>query len=359
MRRKTRELKIGGVRVGGDAPVSVQSMTNTDTADIASTVAQIKALESAGCEIVRVAVPDMDAATSIGRIKKEITIPVIADIHFDWKLALASIDEGVDGLRINPGNIGSRERIKEVVRAASARKVPIRIGVNSGSLEKELLSKYGHPTAEALAESALRHVSILEDMDFREIKVSLKSSSVRLTIDSYRLLAKKVDYPFHIGVTEAGTIFSGTVKSSVGLGVLLSEGIGDTMRVSLTCDPVDEVRVGWEILKSLELRKRGINLISCPTCGRIKLDCVSIALEIERRLSHVQEPLNIAVMGCAVNGPGEAMGSDVGVAGGDGVGLIYVKGKSVRKVKEKEIVDAVIDEVNRVLRERADPPSKP
>ena len=353
MRRKTRELRIGGVKVGGGAPISVQSMTNTDTANVEATVSQIKALEKAGCEIVRVAVPDMAAAESLKPIKKEIGIPIIADIHFDWRLALKAHDMGVDGLRLNPGNIGSNERVKAVVKEARDRKVPIRIGVNAGSLEKDILSRYGHPRAEALVESAMRHIMILEDMDFRDIKVSLKASSVRMTIESYRLLSEKVDYPFHIGVTEAGTLFSGTVKSSVGLGVLLSEGIGDTLRVSLTGDPVDEVRVGWEILKSLELRKRGINLVSCPTCGRIKLDCVSIALEVEKRLSHIEEPLNIAIMGCVVNGPGEAIGSDVGLAGGDGVGLIYVKGKPVRKVREEDAVNALIEEVGKVLKERA------
>ncbi|MBI5491629.1 MAG: flavodoxin-dependent (E)-4-hydroxy-3-methylbut-2-enyl-diphosphate synthase [Deltaproteobacteria bacterium] len=352
MRRKTREMKLGGLSVGGDAPVSVQSMANTNTADVAATVAQIKSLEAAGCEIVRVAVPDMEAARAIGNIRRHIDIPLIADIHFDWRLALASLDEGVEGLRLNPGNIGAKERVKEVVRAAKDRGVPIRIGVNAGSLEKDILSKYGHPTAEALVESAMRHISILEDMDFRDIKVSLKASGVPLTVESYRLLAKKVDYPFHIGITEAGTVFSGAIKSAVGLGILLAEGIGDTLRVSLTGDPVDEVRAGWEILKSLELRKRGINIISCPTCGRIKLDSIKIAAEVEKRLQHITEPVNVAVMGCVVNGPGEAGEADVGIAGGDGVGLIYVKGKPVKKVKEEEIVEALIEEVARVIEAR-------
>lgn len=352
MRRKTRKIKVGGVFVGGDAPISVQSMTNTDTADADSTVAQIKALEAAGCEIVRVAVPDMDAAKAVKRIKRSISIPLIADIHFDWRLALASVESGADALRLNPGNIGAKGRIKEVVRAALERRLPIRIGVNAGSLEKDILSKYGHPTKEALAESAMRHIGILEDLGFYDIKVSLKASSVPLTIESYRLLAGKVDYPFHIGITEAGTLFSGTIKSSVGLGVLLAEGIGDTLRVSLTGDPVDEVKVGWEILKSLELRKRGVNIISCPTCGRIKFDCAAVALEIEKRLSHIKDSINVAIMGCVVNGPGEAVISDVGVAGGDGVGLIYVNGKAVRKVKEEEVADAVVDEVAKVLERR-------
>ncbi|MBI5455174.1 MAG: flavodoxin-dependent (E)-4-hydroxy-3-methylbut-2-enyl-diphosphate synthase [Deltaproteobacteria bacterium] len=348
-RRKTREINIGAVRVGGDAPVTVQSMTNTDTADVRATVAQIKALEYSGCEIVRVAVPNEEAASTLGKIIKEITIPLIADIHFDWRLALKALDEGVQGLRLNPGNIGSKERIGEVVRAAKERGVPIRIGVNAGSLEKDILEKYGHPTKEALVESAMRHVSILEDMDFTDIKISLKASSVPLTVESYRLLATKVDYPFHIGITEAGTTFGGTIKSSVGLGVLLYEGIGDTLRVSLTGDPVDEVKVGWEILKSLGLRKRGVNIISCPTCGRIKFDSIKIATEVEKRLSHIEEPLNVAIMGCVVNGPGEAVESDVGIAGGDGVGLIYVKGEAVRKVKEADIVEALIDEVEKIV----------
>lgn len=352
MGKQTRQIFIGGVAVGGGAPVTVQSMTNTVTSDVASTVAQIKALEAAGCEIVRVAVPDMESAGAIARIKAGVGIPLIADIHFDWRLALKALDGGVDALRLNPGNIGSKDRIAEVVKASKDRGVPIRIGVNAGSLEKDILSKYGHPTAEALLESAMRHISILEDMDFFDIKVSLKASSVPLTIESYRLLSGKVDYPLHIGVTEAGTLFSGAVKSSVGLGVLLAEGIGDTLRVSLTGDPVDEVRVGWEILKALELRRRGINIISCPTCGRIKLDSIRIATEVEKRLSHIVEPVNIAIMGCVVNGPGEAIESDVGIAGGDGVGLIYVAGKVVKKVREEDLVEALIEAVEGVLSNR-------
>lgn len=352
-RRKTRKIMVGGVAVGGDAPVSVQSMTNTNTADVKGTVAQIKALEALGCEIIRVAVPDMDAAKALKKIKKAIAIPLIADIHFDWRLALSAVDAGVDGLRLNPGNIGAKARVQEVVKAAAQKKLPIRIGVNAGSLEKAILASHGgHPTKDALVESALRHIQILEDMGFREIKVSLKASSVPLTIESYRLLAKKVDYPFHIGITEAGTAFSGTIKSAAGLGALLNDGIGDTMRVSLTGDPRDEVRVGWEILKALELRKRGLNIISCPTCGRIKFDCAAIAMEIEKRLSHIEEPVTVAVMGCVVNGPGEAIEADVGVAGGDGVGLIYVKGEAVRKVKQEQAAEAVVDEVMKVLEER-------
>lgn len=345
IRRKTREIKVGSVGVGGSNPVSVQSMTNTNTADVKATVAQIKALTEAGCEIVRVAVPDMDGAGALDSIKKSVSIPVIADIHFDWKLALRALDAGVDGLRLNPGNIGSVERVREIVKAAADRRVPIRIGVNAGSLEKDILERYGHPTAEALVESAMRHIRILEDMDFTDIKVSLKASSVPLTVESYRLLAAKVDYPFHIGITEAGTLFSGTVKSSVGIGMLLGEGLGDTLRVSLTGDPVDEVKVGWEILKSLGMRKRGVNIVSCPTCGRIKLDSIRIAQEVEKRLSNVTEPVTVAIMGCVVNGPGEASEADIGIAGGDGVGLMYVKGEVARKVREADIVDALVEEV--------------
>lgn len=348
-RRKTRQLNIGGVLVGGDAPVTVQSMTNTDTSDIKATVAQIKALEEAGCEIARVAVPDMDSANAVAEIKKAISIPLVADIHFDWRLALACLDGGVDCLRINPGNIGDTDRVRQVVKGAAARGVPIRIGVNAGSLEKDILARYGHPTPEALVESAMRHISILEEMDFRDIKVSLKASSVPLTVKSYRLLAEQVDYPFHIGITEAGTLFSGTIKSAAGMGILLNEGLGDTMRVSLTGDPVDEVRAGWEILKSLELRNRGATIISCPTCGRLKFNSVAIVKEIEERLASLKDSVKVAIMGCVVNGPGEAMEADIGIAGGDGAGMLYVKGKQVRKVKEEEIVKAVLEEVDRLL----------
>jgi len=351
-RKDTRRINVGGVPVGGGAPVSVQSMTNTRTSDVEATNAQVRALIEAGCEIIRVAVPDSDAASALPEIIEASSVPIIADIHFDWQLALASLDAGVAGLRLNPGNIGSVDRVRSVVSAASERSVPIRIGVNAGSLEKDILERYGHPTAEALVESAMRHIRILEDMGFGDIKVSLKASSVPLTVDSYRLLSEKVDYPMHIGITEAGTLFSGTVKSAVGLGILLADGIGDTLRVSLTGDPVDEVKVGWEILKSLGLRRRGVEIISCPTCGRIKLDAATIAVEVERRLAHIEEPVRVAVMGCVVNGPGEAIESDVGVAGGDGVGLIYIGGKSVRKVSEENLVDALVEAVEVVVAER-------
>ncbi len=352
VRKKTRKIHVGNVAVGGGAAVSVQSMTNTRTDDVAATTAQIKALSSAGCEIIRVAVPDMAAAEALGKIKKAIDIPLIADIHFDYRLALKALEQGVDALRLNPGNIGSRERIGQVVSACKGEGLPIRIGVNAGSLEKDILERDGGPTAAGLVESALRHVSILEDMNFGEIKISIKASSVPLTVESYRLLSEKVDYPLHIGVTEAGTLFAGSVKSAVGLGALLSEGIGDTLRVSITGDPIDEVKVGWEILKALELRKRGVNIVSCPTCGRVKFDCAGIATRLETRLAHIKEPLTVAVMGCVVNGPGEAVESDVGVAGGDGVGLIYVGGRVLRKVAEEDIIEVMADEVARIVDEK-------
>lgn len=348
-RRKTREISIGRVKIGSNQPISVQSMTNTDTTDVLATIKQIKRLEKAGCEIVRVAVPTMEAAEAVAKIKKAVTIPIIADIHFDYRLALKVIDNGVDGLRLNPGNIGNKERIRAVVRSAKEKNIPIRIGVNSGSIEKDILKKYGSPTPEAMVESAVKHIKILEDMNFCDIKISLKASDIWKTIEAYRLLAEKVDYPFHIGITEAGAIFSGTVKSAVGLGILLAEGLGDTLRVSLTGEPVEEVRVGWQILKSMKLRDRGVNIISCPTCGRIKIDIIHIANELEKRLLHVTKPINIAVMGCVVNGPGEAVESDIGIAGGDGVGMLYIKGKPVKKVKEKEIVETIVKEVDRML----------
>ena len=351
-RRETKQIMVGSVKVGGNAPVTVQSMTNTDTCDVNATVAQIGALESAGCEIVRVAVPTVAAADSLKAIKEAISIPLIADIHFDYRLALKAIEAGVDCLRLNPGNIGSEERIGEVVRGAGDAGIPIRIGVNAGSLEKDILEKHGHATPEAMVESALRHIAILERLGFYDIKVSLKASDVMKTVEAYRLLADKVDYPFHIGITEAGTLFSGTVKSSVGLGILLADGLGDTLRVSLTGDPVEEVRAGWSILKAMNLRKRGVNIISCPTCGRIKLDAVKLATEIEERLAHIEEPVNVAVMGCVVNGPGEAIESDIGIAGGDGVGLLYIKGKVARKVREDDLADAVVEEVERLAVER-------
>lgn len=343
---------IGDVAIGGGAPCAVQSMCSTDTRDVAATLAQIGRLAVAGCEIVRCAVPDLDAALSLAAIKSGSSLPLIADIHFDYKLALKALESGVDGLRLNPGNIGERWKVAEVVKAASERKIPIRIGVNGGSLEKELLVKYGHPTPEAMVESALGHVRILEDLGYDQIKISIKVSDVVRTLESYRLLSDAVDYPLHIGVTEAGTIFSGTIKSSVGLGILLHQGIGDTMRVSLTGDPVDEVRVAYDILKSLGLRKRGINFVSCPTCGRCQIDLIPVAEEVERRLAHLETSITVAVMGCAVNGPGEAREADFGIAGGRGEGLLFKNGQVVRKVGEGELADALVEEVLNAAKEK-------
>lgn len=335
-RRKTRQLNVGGVLIGGNAPIAVQSMTNTHTDDAEATLAQIRKLAAAGCDIIRCAVPDMAAAEGLKTICKESPIPVIADIHFDYKLALAAIAAGVDGLRLNPGNIGSTEKVRAVVEAAKERNIPIRIGVNAGSLPKDLLEKYGHPTAEALVEAAWRHIHILEDMDYRNIKVSLKAHDVPLTIAAYRLLASQCDYPLHVGITEAGTVNSGIIKSAVGIGALLAEGIGDTIRVSLTGDPVNEVKVAYDILKALGLREYGPTLISCPTCGRTRINLEKLALEVERRLADITEPITVAVMGCVVNGPGEAREADVGLAGGIGEGLIFRKGVILRKVPENQ-----------------------
>ena len=345
MKKVTRQISIGNVLIGGGAPISVQSMCSTDTRDVAATLAQIGRLSSAGCEIVRCAVPDLDAAVALAAIKQGSSLPLIADIHFDYKLALKALESGVDGLRLNPGNIGERWKVAEVVKAAAERRIPIRIGVNGGSLEKELLVKYGHPTPEAMVESALGHVRILEELNYDQIKISIKVSDVLRTVEAYRQLSEAVDYPLHIGVTEAGTIFSGTIKSSVGLGILLHQGIGDTMRVSLTGDPVDEVRVAYDILKSLALRKRGINFVSCPTCGRCQIDLIPVAEEVERRLAHVDTNVTVAVMGCSVNGPGEAREADFGIAGGRGEGLLFKNGEIVRKVPQDRLADALVDEV--------------
>lgn len=344
-RKRTKAIYLGDVKIGGGAPVAVQSMTNTDTRDVKATVAQIIRLQEAGCEVVRCAVLNQEAAAALGKIKKQISIPLVADIHFDHRLALAAIDNGVDGLRINPGNIGEKRKVAELVKAAKGRKIPIRVGVNSGSVEKKVLAKYGRPTAEALVESALGHIKILEDLDFTDIKVSIKASDVPMTVDAYRLMSKTAKYPLHIGVTEAGTLFSGTIKSAVGLGILMGEGIGDTVRVSLTADPVEEVRVAWEMLKSLKLRERGVNIISCPTCGRTQIDVIGLAMEVERRLSHIKKPLDVAVMGCIVNGPGEASQADVGIAGGPGRGVLFREGKLVKKLREDELADALVAEV--------------
>ncbi len=345
-RRKTRQVHFGKVPVGGSAPVSVQSMTNTDTRDVENTVAQIKRLQENGCEIIRVAVPDCESANILRDIEKQISIPLIADIHFDYKLALTAIENGVDGLRINPGNIGDENHVQAVARKAQIAGIPIRIGVNSGSVEKDILREYGHPTAGAMVKSALRHIKILENNDFNNIIISLKSTDVLTTYHAYKMLAEKVDYPFHIGITEAGTFRSGTVKSAIGIGSLLLNGIGDTLRVSLTGDPVEEVKVGWQILKALKLRKRGPEIISCPGCGRTKIDIVKIAEEVEKRTADIKKNLTIAIMGCTVNGPGEAREADIGIAGGKGEGLIFKRGKPYKKVKEDRLVDILIEEIN-------------
>lgn len=344
-RRQTRLIHIGNVPIGGSGPIAVQSMTKTDTRNVESTVRQIRSLEDEGCEIVRIAVPDMAAAKAIGDIKRSVKIPVIADIHFDWRLALEVIRQGVNGLRINPGNIGARWKVKEVVNAASDTPIPIRIGVNAGSLGKKLLEKYGHPTPEALVESAAEHIEILEGLGFINIKVSLKASNVTTTVEAYRLFSRKFNYPLHIGISEAGPSFTGIIKSSVGLGILLSEGIGDTIRVSLSADPREEVRVAYEILKSLGLREKGANIISCPTCGRCGIDIIGLASEVESRLKDIDKPITVAVMGCAVNGPGEAREADIGIAGGKGFGLLFRKGKVIKKVKEGELLDALLEEI--------------
>ncbi len=351
-RKKTKQVTLGTVVIGGGAPVAVQSMCNTDTRDPKATLGQIGRLEQTGCEIIRLAVPDEDAAKALGEIRKGTKLPLVADIHFDYRLALEAVKQGVDGLRINPGNIGGKGKVSEVVRACRDRGIPIRIGVNAGSLEKHLLQKYGHPTPEAIVESAFGHIRILEDLNYTSIKVSLKASDVMTTVAAYRLFSEKSDHPLHIGISEAGTLFSGTIKSSVGLGILLSEGIGDTMRVSLTADPVEEVRVAYEILKSLKIRQRGVNIISCPTCGRTEIDIISLAQEVEKRLSTVREPITVAVMGCVVNGPGEAREADVGIAGGKGVGLLFKHGEILKKFDEKELADVLVREVEEIVRKQ-------
>jgi (E)-4-hydroxy-3-methylbut-2-enyl-diphosphate synthase len=345
--RKTKTIYVGGVPIGGGNPVAVQSMTKTDTADVRSTVKQIKSLESMGCDIIRLAVPDMDSAKALGKIKKSAKIPMIADIHFDWRLAIEAIRQGVDGLRINPGNIGAQWKIRELVGAAAGEQIAIRIGVNAGSLEKDLLEQYGHPVPEALVESAGRHVRILEDLNFTDIKVSLKASDVLKTVEAYRLFSKKYSYPLHIGISEAGPPSQGIIKSSVGLGILLHEGIGDTIRVSLTAKPEEEVRVAYAILGSLGMRKRGVNIISCPTCGRTKIDLKSLVKKVERKVKNINKPLTVAVMGCVVNGPGEAREADFGVAGGIGRGILFKKGEIVKRLKEKELLDALMEEINK------------
>ena len=351
-RRKSRQLKLGNMFIGGDAPISVQSMTNTKTENVEATVNQIKELTALGCDIIRCAVPDLRAALALSAIKAQIAIPLIADIHFDYKLALEAIAAGVDGLRLNPGNIGGKDEVLQVITKASERNIPIRIGVNAGSLPKDILLKYGHPTPEALVEAAWRHIKILEEHDYRNIKISLKAHDVPLTIAAYRLMAAQCEYPLHVGITEAGTVNSGIIKSAVGIGALLAEGIGDTMRVSLTGDPANEVRVAYQILKALGLRQYGPTLISCPTCGRTQIKLEKLALEVEKRLENIKEPITVAVMGCVVNGPGEAREADIGIAGGISEGLIFKKGKIIKKVREEEIIEALFAEIDKILVER-------
>ena len=351
-RRKSRQLKLGNMFIGGDAPISVQSMTNTKTENVEATVNQIKELTALGCDIIRCAVPDLRAALALSTIKAQIAIPLIADIHFDYKLALEAIAAGVDGLRLNPGNIGGKDEVLQVITKASERNIPIRIGVNAGSLPKDILLKYGHPTPEALVEAAWRHIKILEEHDYRNIKISLKAHDVPLTIAAYRLMAAQCEYPLHVGITEAGTVNSGIIKSAVGIGALLAEGIGDTIRVSLTGDPANEVRVAYQILKALGLREYGPTLISCPTCGRTQIKLEKLALEVEKRLENIKEPITVAVMGCVVNGPGEAREADIGIAGGISEGLIFKKGKIIKKVREEEIIEALFAEIDKILVER-------
>ncbi len=348
MRKKKRVVDIGGVKIGGDYPIAIQSMCNTDTRNVKATVEQIIELENAGCEIIRVAVPDMEAAEAISDIKKSIHIPLVADIHFDYRIALECMKNGVDKVRINPGNIGDRERVKEVVEMAKERSIPIRIGVNGGSLDKKLLNKYGGVTADALVESAMEHIEILDSLNFYNTVVSIKVSNVPVMLDAYRKFSKISDIPLHIGVTESGTLNSGIIKSSVGIGALLAEGIGDTMRVSLTANPTEEIYAAYSIQQVMGLRKKGAELVSCPTCGRTQIDLIKIADEVEKRLRNINKDIKVAVMGCAVNGPGEAREADIGIAGGNGVGLIFKHGEIIRKVSEEKIVDELMKEIEAI-----------
>nr|WP_155326138.1 flavodoxin-dependent (E)-4-hydroxy-3-methylbut-2-enyl-diphosphate synthase [Desulfosarcina ovata] len=358
-RRKTRRIMVGGVAVGDGAPISVQSMTNTKTDDVAATVAQIGQLSRAGCEIVRVAVPDQAAADAIARIKQAIDIPLIADIHFDYRLAIASARAGADGLRFNPGNIGSATNVRALVDCAKDCGIPIRVGVNAGSLEKDILEKYDGATARGMVESAMRHVDLLQDLDFHNIKISIKASDVPRTIAAYRLLSRQTDLPLHVGVTEAGSLYSGIVKSALGIGSLLAEGIGDTLRVSLTRDPVEEVRVGYEILRALDIRHRGPEIISCPTCGRCEIPLFDIVERVEKALLTCTTPVKLAIMGCVVNGPGEAREADIGVAGGRGVGILFKKGQVIKKFPEDQLVDVVLEAVGQFERQLASEPGEP
>lgn len=348
LRKDTRKIKVKDIYIGGDSKVTIQSMTTTDTRNVEATLTQIRALMVAGCDIIRCAVPDMEAAEALKEITKQIPIPVVADIHFDYRLALKSIENGIAKLRINPGNIGGEEKIKLLADACTARGIPIRIGVNSGSMEKDILEKYGRVTPEGLVESALRSVELLENANFNNIVISIKSSDVITMMESYRILSGMVDYPMHLGVTEAGTIWRGTIKSSIGIGGLLSEGIGDTIRVSLTGDPVEEIKAGREILKATGHLKEGIEFVSCPTCGRTQIDLIRIANEVEEALKDSKKNIKVAVMGCVVNGPGEAKEADIGIAGGNGFGLIFKKGVILRKVSESELVSALLEEIDKL-----------
>lgn len=346
-RNNTKEISIGNAVIGHGNPILIQSMTNTKTEDINKTIEQIKRLEEVGCNIIRVAVPTKEAALAIKEIKKKINIPIVADIHFDYRLAILSVENGADKIRINPGNIGNREKLKAVIDTCKVKNIPIRVGVNSGSLEKKLLEKYGKPTAEALVDSALYNVKMIEELNYDNIVISIKSSDVLMSIEAYELAAKKTNYPLHIGITEAGTLFSGTIKSSVGLGILLSKGIGDTIRVSLTGDPIEEIRVSKKILQELNLYPKGLEIISCPTCGRTEIELIELANEVEKRCESINKPIKIAIMGCVVNGPGEAREADIGIAGGHGTGVIFKKGKMFKKVAENELIDALMDEIKK------------
>lgn len=345
MRRFSRVVNVGGRKIGGTEPVAIQSMLNVPSCDVEGHVREAARLKEAGCEILRIAIPDMDAIQLIPAIKAHVDIPLVADIHFDYKLAIESVAAGIDKIRINPGNIGDDARVKQVADACKSKNIPIRIGVNSGSVEKNILKKYGHPTAEALCESAMYHASLLEKFDFEDIVLSLKSSNVKVMVDAYRLIAEQCDYPLHLGVTETGTKKMGIVKSFAGIGALLLDGIGDTIRVSLTADPVEEIYVAKDLLKAVGLEKGGVEIISCPTCGRTRIDIIGLVDEVERRLSGCKKDIKVAIMGCAVNGPGEAREADIGIAGGDGVGLIFKKGEVVRKVREEDIVDELVREI--------------
>ena len=349
-RESTKRIYVGTVPIGGGAPVAVQSMTNTDTRDVLATVDQIERLSTAGCEIIRLAIPDQEAATAFGEIKSRVETPLIADIHFDYRLALAALEKGADGLRINPGNIGGRKAISKITEVAGDLNVPIRIGVNSGSLHNEVLEKHGRPSPEAMVESALMNIALMEDLGFEQMKISLKSSNVLDTIRAYELLSEKVKYPLHLGVTEAGTLISGTVKSAIGIGQLLSKGIGDTFRVSLTRDPVEEVRVAYEILRAVDLRHRGPEIISCPTCGRCEIDLFGLVEKVEEALATIEASPKVAIMGCVVNGPGEAREADIGVAGGRGQGILFKKGEVIKKIPEHKLADILINEVKSLVK---------